>query len=226
QMPRFCGSSRITRDVRMPRPRNPFPTPRCHKGAAVVDVYDGTTRRTVTLGPWGSDAAQQEYERLLARLRANKSPAPAPSFAVSRLPDMTIAEALLRYTRHIESYYRDPEGQPTGTAEDIKVALGYLRRLFAHLPLAEFDLACFKQVRQALVEDGRVGKQVNRRAGMVRSFVRWCVAEDLPVAPGVLEKLRAVKALAPGRDGVREGGARQPVDPAAVEKVVPLLPPA
>jgi hypothetical protein len=37
----------------MPRPRNPFPKPHNHKGAAVIDVYDGSTRRTRTLGPWG-----------------------------------------------------------------------------------------------------------------------------------------------------------------------------
>jgi integrase len=58
---------------------------------------------------------------------------------------------------------------------------------------------------------------------MVRSFIRWCVEEELPVAPGVLEKLRAVKALAPGRDGVPEGEAREPADPQSVEKALPFL---
>jgi hypothetical protein len=66
KMPGFAGVPAIQRGVRMPRPRNPFPTPRCHKGAAVVDVYDGPTRRTITLGPWGSEQADQEYARLVA----------------------------------------------------------------------------------------------------------------------------------------------------------------
>lgn len=204
----------------MPRRRNPFPTPRQHKGAAVIDVYDGPTRRTVTLGPWGSDLAQQEYERLLALLRVGK---PAVQQTGAGPADTTVAEALVRYTDHIEGYYRNPDGTQTGSAADIKITLGYLKRLFAALPLREFDIRCFKALRQALIDDGRVRNQVNRRAGMVRSFIRWCVEDELPVASGVLEKLRAVKALAPGRDGVPEGEAREPADPAAFEKALPFL---
>src|SRR5262245_56989999 len=206
----------------MPRRRKPFPTPRQHKGAAVVDVYDGSLRRTLTLGPWGSDQAQEEYERLLTRLRVGKPAIEQPGTGPT---DMTIAEALIRYTDHIEIYYRNPDGTPTGTADDIKITLDYLLRLFANLPLCEFDIRCFKSVRQALIDDGRVRNQVNRRASMVRSFIRWCVEEELPVAPGVLEKLRAAKALAPGRDGVPEGEPREPANPAHVEKVLSLLPP-
>jgi integrase len=210
----------------MPRPRNPIPTPRQHKGAAVVDVYDGHTRRTVTLGPWGSAGAAQEYERLLARLRTGTPVArAAPGQPTTSDPaDLTIAEALVRYTRHVEGYYVNPDGTPTGTADDIKITLGYLTRLFAHLPLFEFDIRAFKAVRQALVDDGRVRTQVNRRAGQVRAFARWCVEESLPVPPGVLERLRAVRPLSPGRDGVPEGEAREPADPYAVETVLPLLP--
>src|SRR5262245_58763940 len=113
----------------MPRRRNPFPTPRQHKGAAVVDVYDGPTRRTVTLGPWGSEQAQEEYERLLARLRVGKSAIAVASGSATSPANMTVAEALVRYTDHIERHYLDPVGNPTGTADDIKITLGYLRRL-------------------------------------------------------------------------------------------------
>ena len=211
----------------MPRPRNPFPKPRNHKGAAVVDVYDGNTRRTLTLGRWGSAEAHEEYERLLARLRTGK-PASAPrpgEEKPSRVPtDFTVAEALVEYARHIDGFYRTPDGEQTGTAEDIKVTLAYLRRLFAHLPLVEFDIKCLKAARQAMIEDGRVRNQVNRRAGMIRSFIRWCVEEEVPVAVGTLEKLRAVTPLAPGREGVREGKARAPADPAALHAVLPHLP--
>ena len=170
----------------MPRRRNPFLTPRQHKGAAVVDVYDGLARRTITLGPWESEQAQKEYERLLARLRTGKPAVERPGAGPA---DMTVAEALVRYTGYIENYYRTPDGTPTGTADDIKITLSYLTRMFAALPLREFDIRCFKAVRQALIDDKRVRNQVNRRAVMVRSFIRWCVEEELPVATGVLEKL-------------------------------------
>lgn len=41
----------------------------------------------------------------------------------------------------------------------------------------------------------------------------------------MLEKQRAVKSLAPDRDGVPEGTPREPADPAHAEKIVPFLPP-
>ena len=108
----------------------------------------------------------------------------------------------------------------------VKITLGYIRRAFAPLPLSEFGLSHFRAIRDAMIADGRVRNQVNRRASMVRSWARWCLAEDYPVAAGLLDKLRAVKSLSPGRDGVKEGATRGPADPAAVEKVLPLLPPA
>jgi hypothetical protein len=69
----FAGVPAIRRVSECRAPRNPIPTPRCHKGAA-VDVYDGGSRRTLTLGPWGSEKAQQDVmspyalERLLELL--------------------------------------------------------------------------------------------------------------------------------------------------------------
>ncbi len=123
--------------------------------------------------------------------------APAP---INAPADLTAAEALVRYTTHIDGYYLNPDGMPTVTPSDIKITLGYLQRLFGSLPLREFDIKSFKTVRQAMIDDGRVRAQVNKRASQVRGFVRWCVEEQLPTAR-VLERLRAVRALAPGRDG-------------------------
>jgi hypothetical protein len=139
----------------MARPREPFPKPRHHKGYAVIDVYDGGKRRMQTLGPWGSEQASVEYERVLARLRAGKSAMAPPvgEVASANVPaDLTVAEALDRYNEHIERYYVNPDGTPTGTADDVKITIGYIRRLFAHLLLREFDLRCFKTIRQALIK--------------------------------------------------------------------------
>jgi integrase len=127
--------------------------------------------------------------------------------------------------KHIEGYYRHPDGTPTGTAADIKVALGYLKRLYAPLPIGEFGVPELKAVREAMVTDGRVRNQVNKRVSMIRSFVRWCVEERLAPAV-VLTELKAVRPLAAGRCGAVEGKAVQPADPATVEKAVPFMPPA
>ncbi len=118
-----------------------------------------------SLSSWGSEEAHQEYERLLARLRGGRPPVvvhPGNDHA-----DMTIAEALISDTDHIEAYSRNLDGSPTGTTDDIKITLGYLTRLFASLLLREFDIRCFKVVRQALIDDNRVRKpsQPVRRPG-------------------------------------------------------------
>jgi hypothetical protein len=60
----------------MPRPRKPIPTPRRHKNAAALDIDGGTRRRTVTLGPWGSDLASREHACLVAELRDAPTPFP------------------------------------------------------------------------------------------------------------------------------------------------------
>ncbi|MFO0802725.1 MAG: hypothetical protein U0791_06325 [Gemmataceae bacterium] len=69
----------------MPRSRKSIPTPREHKGAAVVDFYDAGKRRTITLGPWNSTEAQDEYDRLLARIRAANRNTPAPDCTVNEM---------------------------------------------------------------------------------------------------------------------------------------------
>ena len=78
----------------MPRPRKPIPTVRNHKGSAVVEVYDGALRQMITLGPWGSDEANDEYQRLLARQRAGRSPAtgakPADDLSVCRAAEVPL----------------------------------------------------------------------------------------------------------------------------------------
>src|SRR5438094_223084 len=98
----------------MSRPRNPIPTPRPHKGAAVINVYEGGKRRTLTLGPWGSQEAQQEYERVLARLRV------APSYPAGSGTDLTVSELLLSYIEWAASYYRDENGNTARSVENLK----------------------------------------------------------------------------------------------------------
>jgi len=132
---------------------------------------------------------------------------------------------MVKYARHNRSHYVDQDGKPTGTADDINVTLGNLKRLFGPTPLADFGPPQLKTVRQAMVDDGRVREQVNKRTSQLRQFFRWCVEEQL-VSPTVLLGLQAVRALDRGRSGVKEGSPRQPADPVAVEKALPFMPPA
>ena len=97
-------------------PRKHFPKPRCHKGYAVIDVYDGGKRCMQTLGPWGSEKASIEYERVLARLRVGKPAVVPPAGGAAAIvhSDLNVAEALDRYNTHIERYFNQGKGAQFG----------------------------------------------------------------------------------------------------------------
>jgi len=161
----------------MSRARNPIPTPRCHKGSAVVDVYHGNKRRTVTLGPWGSPEAEKEFARLLAE----RSAAPAaPSLSPGGI---SVAELLLAYLRFAASYYVAPDGKPTKELECMKSAIRPVRELYAALPAKEFGPLALRSVRQRMVDAGLCRGLVNRRTDRVKRVFKWAVAEELvPIA--------------------------------------------
>jgi integrase len=202
----------------MPRPRNPFPKPRLHKGAAVVELYEGGTRRTVTLGPWGSEQAQEEYERLLARLRA----APPTRRPAAKSADLTLNELMLAYLRWTDQT-RHAGVRPSRSGTSPRFALRRVREMFGTLPVAEFGPKALKAVRDAWVVAGLSRKVINGRVGAVRRMFRWAVAEEL-AGPEVYQRLQAVEGL---RAGQTPAADRSPVRPAVwadVEKVLPLLP--
>src|SRR5262245_58084764 len=170
-MPWFCGNSRNTRVIRMPRPRKSIPTPRCHKGAAVIDVYRDGARRTLTLGPWGSEAANQEYARVLAELNCQPS-RPAAG------PDVTVNEILLVFLDHAERHYRRADGSPTDEVKQYKQTFRLLRELYGHTPAKEFGPLGLKALRQRMIEVGWSRKLVNQRVGRVKRVFKWAASEE------------------------------------------------
>jgi len=64
-------------------------------------------RRTITLGPWGSEKADKELARIIAERKAS-----TPTETASA-GDITVNEFLLAYKKHAERHYRHPNG---GTA--------------------------------------------------------------------------------------------------------------
>ncbi len=176
-------------------------------------------RRDLYLGVWESAGSKLEYGRIVALIAANGGIYP------SAADDLTVNEALARYTRHVNAYYVEADGTPSRSVENIHFVLGYLTRLFGPTNLADFGPPQLKAIRSTMIEEGRARRSINKNMVLARQFFRWCVEEQM-VSPSVLESLRAVAALAPGRSGVVEGKPRQPADPVAVEKTLAFLPPA
>lgn len=205
----------------MSRPKKPIPIPRCHKGAAVVDVYDGGSRRTLTLGPWGSEKAQHEYERLLARLRVAVGSPVSPADR----SDRTVNEVLLAYADWITKNRPTPDGKPSRSGTSPRFALRTVRELFGMLPVTEFGPKALKVLRETWVGAGLSRKVINGRVGAVRRVFRWAVGEEL-APPEVYQRLQAVEGL---RSGQTEAPDRTPVRPAEmadVEKALPCMPAA
>lgn len=146
----------------MSRSRNPIPTPRCHKGSAVVDVYRGGKRRTVTLGPWGSPEAEKEFARLLAERTA------APATAYAERGSLTVAELLLAYLTHADRHYRHADGTPTGETPHVKIICRHVRELYGHTPAAEFGPLALKAVREKFIAAGWCRKSVNQQIERLR----------------------------------------------------------
>jgi hypothetical protein len=107
----------------MPRTPNAVPIYRRHKPTdqAVCTVrLPGGGSKQFYLGRYKSAASRAEYERVVALVSANGGVYPTAG------QDVTVSEALLVFVQFAERHYRNQDGRPTGTAEDLKITLGYV----------------------------------------------------------------------------------------------------
>lgn len=194
----------------MPRPRNPIPVPRCHKGAAVVDVYDAGRRRTITLGPWGSTQAKEEFERLLSRQRSGVR------------ADISVNEVAAKFITWALTHYRAADGGESGEIREYKLVIRHTRLLFGETLAAEFGPLKLKAVRQEMIAAGWCRGVVNQRVGRIVRIFKWAVSEEL-VPASVHHGLKTVAGLARGRGEAPESEPIKPVDVATVEATLPRL---
>src|SRR5262245_7445772 len=119
----------------MPRPSNNIPSYLRHgatgRAFCRVRLANGQ-RHDIYLGAWNSASSKAEHSRIVALVAANGGVYPDAT------ADLTVNEALVRYAKFIDGYYRTADGTPTTTLRNIKITLGYLKRLFGPTPLADF----------------------------------------------------------------------------------------
>lgn len=193
------------------------PVARLHKPSGQARVrHDG---REIYLGPWGSQKARDAYSAFLADWRAKQTAQLelVPSAA------LTVSVAVIRFSKWAEQRYRDPDGNPTRTADNLKAALRPLRRLYGALPVAEFGPARLYELQARMVAEGLSRTTVNSRIGHVRRFFRWLVGRELAPA-ALLVALEAVDPVRAGQ-GAKEMPRRRPVAWDDVQHTLPHLPP-
>jgi hypothetical protein len=204
---RFAKRFRMGGTAPMARPRNTVPAYRKHSqtGRAAVSIYrtDGTRTEIVLPGTYGSEQSKQEYERLLAQLRANGGRLPV----TTTKKDITVAELVLKFMQHAETYYVDPATKEnTSEFVTIQAALRPLSRLYADAPAAEFGPLALQSLRSAMAsgtwltekERSRRIKE-NRQFGLARSTLnkninriklvfKWAASVELIPARGSLRR--------------------------------------
>lgn len=208
------------------------PTYRQRKGydQAIVTLQDAHTRqrRDYWLGLFGSAESRERYHRVIAEWEANGRRFPDATLYTQHAAGRkdqgpTIAQIILAYWRHIESYYRPTESKTA------RVALRMLRRLFGETPAIEFGPNNLRLIRQEMVRGdasadpprspwsrGYVNQQIKR----LRRMFKWAASHEM-VPASIHQQLATVEALKRGRTDARETAPVLPVPIELVEAVKP-----
>jgi integrase len=216
----------------MARPRG-VPSYRHHKQSdqAVVTLTDPSgERHDVYLGEYGTAASRKEYARVIAEWEARGRRLPQDVQAT----DLTIAELIARYWKHVEEYYRHADGTPTGEVQAMRYALRPLNHLHGSLSVADFGPSALKAVRELMIQGYRHPKygpqpslcrtRINAQVKRIRRMFKWAIENDLAPA-SVHQALCAVAPLKRGRTQAKESEPVKPVVRAVVEETLPILRP-
>jgi integrase len=197
-----------------------IPSLRRHKASSQAVVT--LSGKDHYLGVWPAHvrrppaAILQAYEALIAEWLAGGRTLGNQPFTVSAL--------ILRFVEHAQVHYRREDGSVTHELNHFKQAFRDLRRLFGHLPAADFSPLKLKALRDGWVEAGYARTYINQRLGRIKRLFKFGVAEELVPAP-TFQALQAVAGLQRGRSEARETEGVQPVSTEHVEKTLLHLAP-
>lgn len=198
-------------------PKQPtrIPKYRLHKpsGLAVVRLNG----RDIYLGQYNGTESRQKYGRLISEWLANNRLLVPPG-GLDSPNDLTINELVLAYLDFANQYYVN-NGKLTGEFCNLKDALRPVVELYGGSQAMDFGPRALKSVRQAMIRADLCRKVINSRVNRVRRMFKWGVENQL-LGPHVLEGLRAVAPLRPGRSAARE---TKPIEPVPDSLLGPVL---
>jgi integrase len=184
-------------------------------GQAVIKI----SGRDFYLGPHGSKASRQEYDRAVAEWIANGRCLLGSASA----PDLTINEIALRYLKFAGGYYRK-NGKPTGSMASIKVALRHLCREYGRTLARDFGPLALAAIRNKMIQADMSRGYINSNIDLIRRAFKWAVSLELvPVA--VHQSLATLAGLRRDRSVARETAPVLPVSDSVIEATLPHLRP-
>jgi integrase len=205
-----------------------FPKPVHHKrsGQSVLFLKDENgSRRSIYLGPHGSQQAAVRYREVLAAHLAGKPLAALrPSVpATSAWP--TVAQLCASFLLFADSYYRDAEGRLSKGVRNYPPAFAPLLELHRDLHTDQLSVAHLVDVRDRMAASGKLCRiTINGRLALLKQLVKWGTERRL-VPGSVWHEVSALRGLPHGRSGVRENPPVEAVPWHLVEQTLPHLVP-
>lgn len=187
------------------------PSLRLHKPSnrAVVTIAG----RDHYCGPWGSQEAKAEYQRLVGEwLASGHAPRATP------LGGVTVAELVLAYRQFARRYY----ALPSKEEPQIRLAMRPVVERYGHTLARHFGPLALKAVREVWVDAGLARRYINQRVGRVVRAWAWAVENEMLPAE-CWQALKAVKGLRAGRSAARETPAVRPVPDSLIEATLPEI---
>ncbi len=152
-------------------------------GQAVVSLNG----KDFYIGPHGTKASRDAYDRLVGEWLANGRRMPAQETS------MAVTELAAAYWRFAQGYYRK-NGKHTPELDKIRVVLRLVKHLYGRTPIAEFGPLRLKTVRQHLIEAGACRLHINQQVSKVKRMFKWGTENEL-VPPSTYHGLQAVVGL-------------------------------
>ena len=201
----------------MPKLQNTVPKYRKHRasGQAVVTIAG----KDHYLGRHNSQPSRMLYKRLVGEwLISGRPTAPLD-------PDsLTITELIGRYWKHVQAFYRRPDGTRTETADNMRPALRELRSLYGDAAVEEFGPIALKNLQRRFVELGQSRGYVNENIDRIKRMFRWGVSEEL-IDEAILRRLESVEGLRKGKTTAPDHPPVPPVGDDIVDATLPELTP-
>ncbi len=138
-------------------------------------------------------------------------------------PKATVRQMAETNLSWAETYYRKPNGRPTGEAGNVRDAMRTVAELFGDKPANAITTADLKECQEAMIKAGLSRPTINARINRIRRVFRWGVERSV-VKPEVWWGLKALASLKRGRSEARETKPVRPVPEQHVRKVHATLP--
>lgn len=119
----------------------------------------------------------------------------------------TVGQLCLAFVQHADVYYRDPNGNPTGEADNFRKSLRRLVAMYRSVPCSEFGPRRLEAFQEELSRH-HVRSQVNKTVMRVKAMFRWGVSKET-VPAEVVTALECVKSLREGHHAALLEAAEQ-----------------